>query len=196
MRTCSRCGIEKEDFLFNRSKHSNGGFRPECKECHKTWYEAYKSGCRVKSESRGGITEKTCGDCGETKPLDSFHRRQRHSILRVSVCKLCMNRRSAEYCKRKNEEDPGWSRRRGRKRNLKSNYGMTRLQYEEMLRNQSGVCAICGGNGGEREMAVDHSHDTGKIRGLLCSKCNVMLGMARDDINTLECAIRYLKERN
>lgn len=78
-------------------------------------------------------------------------------------------------------------------------YGISLAEYEKMLDLQNGACAICGKretvrvrNGTIRHMAVDHDHKTGKIRGLLCSRCNPMLGLAKDDSNTLLSAVRYL----
>lgn len=71
---------------------------------------------------------------------------------------------------------------------LKALYGITVDEYEMMLRAQGGVCAICGREeshrsrtGVVRRLTVDHDHSTGRVRGLLCHSCNVMLGFLRDD---------------
>lgn len=85
--------------------------------------------------------------------------------------------------------------------NIKRKYdGMNSLDdYERILAEQNGVCAICGGlntttrNGKIKRFAIDHCHKTGKTRGLLCSFCNALIGYARDDIKTLQSAINYLK---
>jgi DNA repair exonuclease SbcCD ATPase subunit len=66
---------------------------------------------------------------------------------------------------------PEWHRAQS----LKENYGMSVETYEAILNAQGGVCAICGEPQGKRRLAVDHSHTTGKNRGLLCMKCNVAL---------------------
>jgi Recombination endonuclease VII len=80
-----------------------------------------------------------------------------------------------------------------RKRNLKAFYGITVEDYEKILKLQGGVCAICGGvNENSRQLAVDHNHKTGDIRGLLCHLCNGLLGHARDRKDILKKAIRYL----
>jgi hypothetical protein len=63
-----------------------------------------------------------------------------------------------------------------RKSMLKRQYGLTLEDYETMLVTQGGVCKMCGGPPGKRMLAVDHDHETGKIRGLLCVRCNVGLG--------------------
>jgi hypothetical protein len=77
----------------------------------------------------------------------------------------------------------------------------TRGQYEEMLSKQGGVCAICrrletavAKNGNTIKLAVDHCHETGIIRELLCSSCNKMLGHFDDDPERMERAAEYLRE--
>lgn len=82
-----------------------------------------------------------------------------------------------------------------RKQRLKQKFNMTINEYDELLKKQGNVCAICGKEleKGKR-LAVDHNHKTGKIRGLLCVNCNMMLGMSKDNINTLKNAIKYLEE--
>ena len=69
------------------------------------------------------------------------------------------------------------SRRSIRKYQLKKNFGLTLEDYDNMLEYQKGMCAICGGvNKNGMRLAVDHNHDTGEIRGLLCQRCNTHLG--------------------
>lgn len=55
---------------------------------------------------------------------------------------------------------------------LRNGYGITVEQYEEMLKRQKGGCAICGKRPGKKRLHVDHNHETGQVRGLLCAKCN------------------------
>jgi hypothetical protein len=71
---------------------------------------------------------------------------------------------------------------------------MTAAEFEERLAQQNGVCEICKRtcSSGKR-LAIDHNHSTGKIRGLLCGKCNCGLGMFLDSFELLESASRYLK---
>jgi Autographiviridae endonuclease VII len=80
---------------------------------------------------------------------------------------------------------------------MKRKYGLTRESYEVMLAVQGGGCAICGTNkwGKNRTRAcIDHDHETGRIRGLLCQPCNSLLGMAEDNVRILASAIVYLEE--
>lgn len=77
---------------------------------------------------------------------------------------------------------------------LKNRYGITLAERDAMLMQQGG-CAVCGsGNSGTyKDWQTDHSHQTGKVRGILCIQCNIMLGAARDSIQTLSAAIAYLR---
>lgn len=80
-----------------------------------------------------------------------------------------------------------------RERELKQKYALESGDYERMLANQGGVCAICGGlEPGKRPLHVDHDHATGAVRGLLCQPCNLGIGNFRDQIALLKSAIGYL----
>lgn len=81
------------------------------------------------------------------------------------------------------------------KKRLKKYYNITVEQFENMYSSQNGVCKICKRicpSG--RRLSVDHDHDTGKIRGLLCMKCNKGLGSFEDNVENMKIAIEYLKE--
>jgi len=71
---------------------------------------------------------------------------------------------------------------------------ITEEDYQVMLENQSGLCGICRRPNGGRRFHVDHNHDTGFIRGLLCHKCNLGIGNLDDSILLLESALKYMKE--
>ena len=76
---------------------------------------------------------------------------------------------------------------------LMKHYGISRIAYDELYKAQDGKCAICKEECKRgRELSVDHCHTTGKVRGLLCSTCNIALGLMEDNIQLLECAINYL----
>jgi hypothetical protein len=84
-----------------------------------------------------------------------------------------------------------------RHRKLKMNYGITAREYDALLASQGGGCAICGRdkNPGKfrQSLPVDHDHETGKIRGILCIDCNRALGMFRDDPRLLRKAAKYVE---
>lgn len=72
-------------------------------------------------------------------------------------------------------DHPGYERNAA----LKHNYGITTVEYDLIFKTQSGCCAICGRHQTELKtrLCVDHSHKTGRIRGLLCRRCNLVLGV-------------------
>ena len=77
---------------------------------------------------------------------------------------------------------------------LKKMYGITLDEYDELLEKQGGVCAICSQSCPTgRHLAVDHDHDTGVVRGLLCTRCNIGLGQLRN-ITNLARSIVYLQK--
>lgn len=115
-----------------------------------------------------------------------YQKANRHKYLEKHKSKF-----GAEYMRQLRklhpERDADYSR--------KSKYGISKEEFSEMLLNQGGVCAICKGDNSGKTLRVDHNHVTGKIRGLLCSNCNVALGMTKEDRNILEEMIDYL-DRN
>lgn len=76
---------------------------------------------------------------------------------------------------------------------LLGKYGLTPTEYQALLSVQGNTCYVCLRAPGTRRLCVDHDHATGKVRGLLCSKCNVYLGHLRDSIEAAERLVTYLK---
>lgn len=131
----------------------------------------------VVSKVRNQMWEISCKHCGET------HVQNQRQLRRNSHSTSC----SAYKPPNKMFED----RRDGI---VRRQYGITLADYNEMSAKQSGKCAICG-NGDEvegRRLAIDHCHNSGKVRGLLCGKCNRGLGLFYDKQELLENAISYL----
>ena len=105
-------------------------------------------------------------------------------------------RKSQEKARAENpEEFKSATARSLRKSKLKAQYGMTVEAYDAMLEVQGGVCKICSANPEKgRRLSVDHCHTTGRIRGLLCSNCNLAIGSMRDNPLFLESAAQYLRD--
>jgi hypothetical protein len=103
--------------------------------------------------------------------------------------------------KRWKRENPGSAHMSLRKRHLKREYNITPEEYDRMLVEQNGVCAICRQPERVKEkgkaprlLCVDHCHKTNRIRKLLCQLCNVMIGMAQEDPMLLRVAADYLEK--
>lgn len=80
-----------------------------------------------------------------------------------------------------------------RKHHLKTTYGISVTDYEQMLKKQNGKC-ICGRDNGKINLHVDHDHKTGKIRGLLCYRCNHAIGLLADNPEILKALYKYLQK--
>ena len=79
---------------------------------------------------------------------------------------------------------------------LKKKYGITLEQYNNMLVDQNGVCHLCGRTNGDRSLAVDHNHKTGKVRRLLCAHCNYLVGTVESRQSEIDRIKEYLCEYN
>lgn len=85
----------------------------------------------------------------------------------------------------------------GRIKHLWKTYRLTAQQFDELWDRQGGRCAICSAIlsiGTQNGTHVDHDHDTGRIRGLLCPSCNRGLGQFKDDVDILKAAVSYLEK--
>lgn len=151
-------------------------------------------------------TTKRCPRCTKNKDRSEFGlHRARPDGLRT-YCRGCERDRGREKyhadpaahlerSRRSRERNP----RRIRDRNLRHAFGITLEQYEAMEAAQGGVCAICGEPESHRirgkviALAVDHDHDTGAVRQLLCVGCNTGLGKFTHDPATLRAAAAYLE---
>lgn len=134
-------------------------------------------------ENHPHINGRTCTTCKEFKSIDNFQleRDERASggISVRSKCKPCNELRKYK----------GF---------IKRFYKIDYEKYEEILKKQNYSCAICESPTSQNirtsgKLFIDHSHETGRVRGLLCSKCNHALGQFNDDIGLLKKAIKYLE---
>lgn len=143
--------------------------------------------------------EKVCTCCKKTKPVSDFYKigvyKKTKKPRYRSHCKSCCSLKAAS----KWSDNPEFRETRKNvsyKHNLQKNYGITEATYMEMYLKQKGVCAICEKRSELKSgrLAVDHCHETSKVRGLLCRKCNSGLGLLGDNIQLLSRAIEYLVE--
>ena len=119
---------------------------------------------------------KHCNKCDRTLPVESFRERlHRGRRIRRSYCLDCEKAYSAEYRKK----NPPRLKR----------YNLT----SEELKALGDSCHLCGASGEDRKMCVDHCHETGRVRGMLCSRCNTALGVLGDNVEGLLRAVNYLR---
>jgi hypothetical protein len=135
---------------------------------------------------------KRCTVCNEVKSFTCFSKAGRKDALR-SDCKDC---NAKQYKKWKNKNRQKYLNSTTNS-GLKTRYGIGLEEYERLLLKQNNCCKICKtttpGRKGVKRFAIDHCHNTGKIRGLLCSKCNTAIGLLNEDPLLFDAAKNYLK---
>ena len=158
---------------------------------------------------------KQCKVCAQELPDEKFGTSY-HTLsdgtrkaYKDSTCMVCRRKKHLENPEKKIIHRKGTSNwyynnpEKAKTQRLRK-YGITLDEYNSMREKQDYCCAVCGRHEDDVEqgratssstsLQVDHCHDTQKIRGLLCTNCNTMLGKAKDDVSVLEAAITYLKE--
>lgn len=131
-----------------------------------------------------------CYVCKIDKSLEDFSADKTRPNGRMSRCKKCNNERVNKYAK-----SPA-GRARHRRYQLNRAYGLSIENYNLLISQQRGLCAICKKHPKDTQrgtLYVDHNHKTGKVRGLLCGACNSSLGLLKENIETLESMIKYIK---
>jgi hypothetical protein len=133
---------------------------------------------------------KTCTVCATEKDLSDFYRHSTTRDRHDTRCKACAN--TASLVRAKNLDHVGRAKRASYMRRWR--YGLEEGWYEKTLESQGGLCAICGQTcASGKRLSVDHDHESGRVRGLLCARCNMSIGKFNHDIDLLARAITYLE---
>lgn len=147
----------------------------------------------------GDSALKTCRICKVDKPVTDFYKRKRNKGGFRTECKNCHGKNGRQwYLHNKDQADT-----RLRKECLHRLYGLSVVDWDTLYKKQHGVCAICqqpetkfnNKSKGTQRLSVDHNHVTGKVRGLLCHRCNVVLGQVEDDCALVIHVLQYLEAR-
>jgi hypothetical protein len=147
----------------------------------------------IQSQAGTGDT-KRCAKCGDVKPVSEFYRHKRYKDGIRSQCKSChakyKNPAKARACGKRRWDAMSADERLAK--HLRYDFHTTLEWYKAELAKQDGLCAICREpNNSKHRMYVDHSHATGKNRGLLCHRCNVNLAVL-EDAEWVRLASEYL----
>jgi len=138
--------------------------------------------------------KKQCNKCKQFKPFTDFGVSQKRPS-----CKKCYYKWHKEYLNRPGRKEK--ERQYFLSGYFKRTYGITFEEYQEMVVKQNNCCAICmvpetrldHRTNKPQQLHVDHCHKTGKVRGLLCSRCNTGLGKFEENILLFESCIKYLQ---
>lgn len=125
---------------------------------------------------------KMCSKCKETKEISDFHKHKQGKNGINSICKACVLSHHAN-----------WYATGGEDYYTKHRYGVDKTEYSALFRIQRGMCAICNKPPGKKKLGIDHDHITGKVRGLLCDKCNTGIAFLNEDSSLLVSAAVYLE---
>lgn len=147
-----------------KTQHCFNKRRPECKTCQSEYRVSYGE------RNRDQLNAQAADYRSANRGILATKERQRYASLTV-------------------EDRRDYNRAYA----LKHEYGITVEQYEAILEAQGGVCAICGRTRGDKMLAVDHDHDTGEVRGLLCVRCNTALGTFGDNEAGITRVLDYLR---
>ena len=187
MKRCIDCHVEKPLSDFPSAPRRSDGHGSYCKVC---MLMRSRVSYRKRMAAKGRTVQparvlpdgtRRCPDCGEVKALEEFPRNKNGSKGRGSYCKPCHNARGVASKQRSG----GFQEYHRRHR-----YGMAVGEFDEMLREQGGLCALCGERPAEH---VDHDHLFGHVRGILCFNCNGGLGQFKDRVDIMAKAIDYLE---
>jgi hypothetical protein len=141
------------------------------------------------------IETRTCKTCDTTKPLIAFTKAKRYKGDRLPHCNTCRSAKQLAWY----ATEPGRYARQQRENNLKRHYGITIDEYEAIFAAQGHRCALCLGTEIKSQgnhMPVDHCHETGKVRGILCGTCNRAIGFAQEDPDLLDRMAAYVREHS
>jgi hypothetical protein len=144
---------------------------------------------------------KRCARCRAVKPVSCFHFHRRAKDLRHCYCKICNCQLMRLYNATHKSQLSAYNKLRlvrdplvHRRIQLRLKYGLSISQFEELVKQQRGRCAIClRPERRNRPLSVDHCHKSKRIRGLLCSNCNTAIGLFHDSVKLITLARDYLK---
>jgi hypothetical protein len=163
--------------------------RTECKPCLSGLKRRYNEQLVIVVPE-----EKMCRICKQTLPAASFFSSRGTKDGLYSYCKECSTKQHTKWC----DANPGRQTEITRKSNLRRKYGLTPEEHIELQVSHEGRCAICrqvpvkGRH--NAALHIDHDHKTGKVRGLLCARCNVSIGQFEDSPALLRSAAEYLEK--
>lgn len=135
------------------------------------------------------IATKECLKCNQVLPVSAFSKHPQAKLNLRPDCKKCR----AAFMRKKRSGPEG--KAKVKNINLKHTYGITKTEWDELLEAQGNKCALCGtDNPVGRGWQTDHDHTNGKIRGILCVRCNTGLGLFIDSPELLWKAMCYITD--
>lgn len=182
IKICRRCGIEFEYQWKSRNFI--------CNPCNAIEAKEYREKKKKEREQQSVVDKwRICCRCKENKPLIEFPKNKCAPLGRGYACFLC-NR--ADKKKQRDRDRVGHNIRK-----RLSFFKISQEEYDTLFERANNLCEICEASesAAGRPLGIDHCHSSGKIRGVLCNKCNWLIGAAQERTDILTKAITYLQER-
>ncbi len=182
IRVCGKCQRELPLSEFSIADKRTGARKRRCKACEADRVRAYynsNSDYRERVKATARPETMVCKRCKKELSLDGFNRHPTARYGRNTVCRECKIAEGRDAVK--TGRWPSFTQENQRAYHLMKRYGITPEEYDRRLSDQGGGCALCGSTEiGSKESVkffmVDHDHNTGAVRGLLCATCNMWVG--------------------
>lgn len=189
-----KCRASENGVPCDRDVPEPGGAKGLCRKHYKRWMRHGDFELRYgrKEDEFTGTPLKRCRICGEVQPREEFSVNKMAADGLRGECKGCRNAMQRQQY----AADPKL-RHQSRVNGRKHRYGLSEADYDQLLSDQGGKCAVCGGPPTAKGFCVDHDHERGlgHARGIVCHPCNLLLGFAKDDPERLRAAIQYLERK-
>lgn len=186
-KTCSTCNLDKPISAFAVDPRYKDGCRGQCSTCRSRLNKNYKK--RAIDHAPPG--HKTCSGCGTIKPISAFGKHETCVGGKRRRCRVCCSTAAKAHAKTYSRPKPSYIVERNRA--LRNKYGITHQDYVDLLAEQGGGCALCGRKPKfDKPLSVDHCHKTGRVRGILCPRCNRALAQLGDNESGLKKAALYI----
>lgn len=201
-KVCTKCRELKQPDHFGKAPRKPNSLSTVCKKCtverQARWNEENKTRHALAAPLLP--PEVKCRSCREVKSSSEFVRRANTKLGFDTECGSCLRKRDRDRYRRdraKRKEQSRWGQ-------MKQKFGMTKADWESLFEKQNGQCAICDAAmsrswfevariSAQNSACVDHDHDTGNVRSLLCRHCNQGIGLLRDSSRIAERAAAYLR---
>jgi Recombination endonuclease VII len=199
MKICNKCLVEREVTEYKKDPRNKNGLNGICSPCLKDRNKELREARNTGLIELRTVVEKKCGTCNETKSIDNFYRDAGMSDGYRTNCKPCKNKTAIKWREenreRYNKTQREYSKNPENYKRLRlQRYDITPEDFDKMMLEQDGKCKLCFKipETTKRPLCVDHSHTTGKVRGLLCYGCNRLMVLV-DNEELLRRALDYSK---
>lgn len=186
MKKCNKCSLEKFPEEFYQRAKSSDGLSYSCKSCEKQYRIDNKNRISDRNKMYRKNNKDKLNMYSKIWRLENKDRIKEYQKKWELDNKQILSEQSKKYYENHKEQY--------RRSHMRRFYGITLEEFNKILDKQDNKCKICKNNfKNSKDTHIDHCHETGKIRDLLCADCNKMIGTAKENVEILKEAIKYLE---